>query len=139
MISGGCNANLHSRSTNDILHPLKGGCFYMANPDPNYTTRWQKGESANPGGLTKEQARKRRANRDAAFALEEKMLAALTKDMNERECAALEHIRADVLKLIHTAIEREDGKAVAKVDNTSSDGSMSLPSRIVLTGPDDDS
>lgn len=111
----------------------------MANPDPNYTTRWQKGQSANPGGLTKDQAKRRKANRDAAFALEEKMLAKLTKDFSEDEERILGHIRADVLKLIHTAIEREDGKAVAKVDNTSSDGSMALPSRIVLTGPDDDS
>ena len=111
----------------------------MANPNPHPEGRWKPGQSGNPGGVTSEQMQKRKANRDAAFALEERMLAALKKDMDERECAALEHIRADVLRLIHTAIEREDGKAVARVDNTSSDGSFTVPSKIVLTGPDDDS
>ena len=111
----------------------------MANPNPHPEARWKPGQSGNPGGVTIEQMKKRKANRDAAFALEERMLAALKKDMDERECAALEHIKADVLRLIHTAIEREDGKAVARVDNTSSDGSFTVPSKIVLTGPDDDS
>ena len=111
----------------------------MANPNPHPEGRWKPGQSGNPGGVTSEQMQKRKANRDAAFALEERMLAALKKDMDEREVAALEHIRADVLRLIHTAIEREDGKAVARVDNTSSDGSFTVPSKIVLTGPDDDS
>ena len=109
----------------------------MANPNPH--NQWKPGQSGNPGGFTAEQAAQRKANRDAAFALEERMLAALKKDMDEREAAALEHIKADVLRLIHTAIEREDGKAVARVDNTSSDGSFTVPSKIVLTGPDDDS
>lgn len=111
----------------------------MANPNPSPETRWKPGQSGNRGGMSAESAAKRKANRDAAFALEERMLAALKKDMDEREAAALEHIKADVLRLIHTAIEREDGKAVARVDNTSSDGSFTVPSKIVLTGPDDDS
>lgn len=111
----------------------------MANPNPHPEARWKPGQSGNPGGVTSEQMQKRKANRDAAFALEERLLAALKKDMDERECAALEHIKADVLRLIHTAIEREDGKPVARVDNTSSDGTFALPSKIVLVGPDDDS
>ena len=97
----------------------------MANPNPYPEARWKPGQSGNPGGVTSEQMQKRKANRDAAFALEERMLAALKKDMDERECAALEHIKADVLRLIHTAIEREDGKAKARVDLSSEDGSMS--------------
>ena len=104
----------------------------MANPNPHPEARWKPGQSGNPGGVTSEQMQKRKANRDAAFALEERMLAALKKDMDEREAAALEHIKADVLRLIHTAIEREDGKAVARVDNTSSDGSMSMPTRVEI-------
>ena len=111
----------------------------MANPNPYPEARWKPGQSGNPGGVTSEQMQKRKANRDAAFALEERMLAALKKDMDANEARILEHIRADVLRLIHTAIEREDGKAVARVDNTSSDGSFTVPSKIVLTGPDDDS
>ena len=109
------------------------------NVDPEKDTRFKPGTSGNSGGMTSEQAAKRKANRDAAFALEERLLAALKKDMDDRESSIIDHIRADVLKLIHTAIEREDGKAVARVDNTSSDGSFTVPSKIVLTGPDDDS
>ena len=109
------------------------------NVDPEKDTRFKPGTSGNSGGMTSEQAAKRKANRDAAFALEERLLAALKKDMDANEARILEHIRADVLRLIHTAIEREDGKAVARVDNTSSDGSFTVPSKIVLTGPDDDS
>jgi hypothetical protein len=107
----------------------------MANPnppDPPEETRWKPGQSGNPGGLTSEQAAKRKANRDAAFALEEKMLAALAKDMSKNEATILGHIRADVLRLIHTAIEREDGKPQQRVDSTSSDGSMTPPSRVEI-------
>lgn len=95
------------------------------NVDPEKDTRFKAGSSGNPGGMDSEQAAKRKANRDAAFALEERLLAALKKDMDERESSIVDHIRADVLKLIHTAIEREDGKAKARVDLTSEDGSMS--------------
>lgn len=91
---------------------------------PNPATQFKPGQSGNPSGMTKEQAELRKANRDAAFALEERLLAALKKDMDERESAIVDHIRSDVLKLIHTAIEREDGKPVTRVDSTSSDGSM---------------
>ena len=104
----------------------------MANPNPSPETRWKPGQSGNRGGMSAESAAKRKANRDAAFALEERMLAALKKDMDANEARILEHIRADVLRLIHTAIEREDGKAVARVDNTSSDGSMSMPTRVEI-------
>jgi hypothetical protein len=99
----------------------------MANPDPktDHLSPWQPGQSGNPGGFTAEQVEKRKANRDRAFALEEKMLAALERDMTQNEAAILDHIRADVLRLIHTAIERVDGKPQQRVDATSSDGTMS--------------
>lgn len=95
------------------------------NVDPEKDTRFKPGVSGNPGGMDAQQAAKRKANRDAAFALEERMLAALKKDMDANEARILEHIKADVLKLIHTAIEREDGKPKARVDLTSEDGTMS--------------
>ena len=97
---------------------------------PPEHTKWKQGESANPGGFTAEQVEKRKANRDKAFALEEKMLAALEKDMTDNEQAILSHIRADVLRLIHTAIERVDGKAKQAVDLSSEDGSMSPPTTV---------
>ena len=96
----------------------------MGNPNPSPETQWKPGQSGNPGGFTADQVAKRQANRDRAFALEEKMLAALERDMTENETAILQHIRADVLRLIHTAIERVDGKPQAKLDLSSEDGSM---------------
>jgi hypothetical protein len=112
----------------------------MANPNPSPETRFTPGQSGNPGGFTAEQVEKRKANRDRAFALEEKMLSALERDMTQNEAAILQHIRADVLRLIHTAIERVDGKPQQRVDATSSDGSMSPPSvvQIVPVGPESD-
>lgn len=104
----------------------------MANEFPNPDQKWKPGTSGNPGGLTREQIAQRKRNRDAAMAIEEKLLAAVTKDLTERETKALEHVRADVLRLIHTAIERHDGKPTQQVDQTSSDGSASMPTRIVL-------
>lgn len=108
----------------------------MSNPDPSPENRFQPGRSGNPGGMTPEQAEKRRANRDAAFELEAKMLAALARDMSENEAAILDHVRADVLRLIHTAIERVDGKPTQPQEITSPDGSAG-PSviRIVAAAP----
>lgn len=96
----------------------------MANENPSPETRFKPGKSGNPGGLTAEQIEKRRANRDKAFAIEEKLLAAIESDLTENEANALQHVRSDVLRLIHTAIERYDGKPTQQVDTVSSDGSM---------------
>lgn len=104
----------------------------QGNPNPSPNTRFEPGQSGNPGGLTAEQIAKRRANRDKAFALEERMLAALERDMTDDESRILGHIRADVLRLIHTAIEREDGKPVARNEHSSPDGSLSPPSVVQI-------
>lgn len=104
----------------------------QGNPNPSPETRFEPGQSGNPGGLTKEQAEKRKANRDKAFALEERMLVALEKDMTEDESRILGHIRADVLRLIHTAIEREDGKPVARNEISDPTGSLSPPSVVQI-------
>lgn len=103
---------------------------------PNPSTQFKPGQSGNPGGMTPEQAEKRRANRDAAFDIETKLLAALAKDMTKNEAAILDHVRADVLRLIHTAIERVDGKPTQPQEITSPDGSAG-PSviRIVAAAP----
>jgi hypothetical protein len=92
---------------------------------PNKNTQFQPGQSGNPGGLTREQIEQRKRNRDAAMAIEERLLSAVTRDLTEREEQALQHVRADVLRLIHTAIEREDGKPVARQELSSPDGTMS--------------
>ena len=109
----------------------------MAKEFPNRDQQWKPGVSPNPGGLSKEQIEQRKRNRDTAMAIEEKLLGAVTKDLTDNEAKALEHVRGDVLRLIHAAIERHDGKPVAQIDNTSSDGSAVLPSRIILTGPEE--
>lgn len=103
----------------------------MANRNPNTSglTPFKPGQSGNPGGLTAEQIEKRRANRDKAFAIEEKLLAAIEVDLTQNEADALQHVRGDVLRLIHTAIERYDGKPQQHIDNTSSDGSMTPASQ----------
>ena len=88
-------------------------------------TPWQPGKSGNPGGLTRAQLDKIAANRDKAAELETRLLDALKKDMDENEAAIIDHIKADVLKLINQAHERHDGRAKQSVDVTSSDGSMS--------------
>jgi hypothetical protein len=111
----------------------------MANHNPSPATRFEPGQSGNPGGFTADQAEKRKANRDRAFALEERLLAALEKDMTDNETAILQHIRADVLRLIHTAIERVDGKPQSRVDLTSEDGTMSPPSVVQIVPVSTDS
>ena len=109
----------------------------MANEFPNPDQKWKPGVSPNPGGLTRDQIAQRKRNRDTAMAIEEKLLGAVAKDLTERETQALDHVRGDVLRLIHAAIERHDGKPRQEVDNLSSDGSAVLPSRIILTGPEE--
>lgn len=91
--------------------------------------QFKPGTSGNAGGLTAEQIEKRRANRDKAFAIEEKLLSAIEVDLTENEADALQHVRGDVLRLIHTAIERYDGKPTQQVDSVSSDGSMTPASQ----------
>ena len=101
--------------------------------------QFKPGKSGNAGGLTAEQIEKRRANRDKAFAIEEKLLAAIEIDLTDNEADALQHVRSDVLRLIHTAIERYDGKPQQHIDNTSSDGSHAMPSKIVVKAARSDS
>jgi hypothetical protein len=115
----------------------------MANPNPDQSNlqKWKPGQSGNPGGFTSEQVEQRKRNRDRAIALEEKMLAALEAAMSENEAAILGHIRADVLRLIHTAIERVDGKPKQAIDLESPEGSMSPPSVVrieAVAGKSDD-
>lgn len=95
----------------------------------------EKGRSGNPGGFTKAMRAKREEQFMKAEAAVGKMLDALLLELDKPD-AALSLISADKLKLVHAAIERYEGKAVAKVDNTSSDGSVTMPSVIRLVGPD---
>ena len=82
-------------------------------------------QNINRGGFTAEQRAKREANRNKAMQLEEIMFDQLLADVEDNHKKILEHIRPEVLKLIHTAIERVEGKAKQAVDLSSEDGSMS--------------
>lgn len=84
-------------------------------------------QDRNLGGFTKEQKAQHKINRDRALAIEDRMLASVEGMFNEHpeKEKIVEFIRADVLRLIHTAIERYDGKPKQAVDLSSEDGSMS--------------
>lgn len=112
----------------------------MPTPEPPQEYRFKPGQSGNPGGLTKEQAEKRRANRDKAVRLEEAWLdaaLAIKEAAGSDAVKVLSYLNSDIRQVVNAAIERHDGKPTQQVDNTSSDGSAVLPSRIVLVGPDD--
>lgn len=81
-------------------------------------------QDRNPGGFTKEQKAQHKINRDRALALEDRILSALEAD---GDGVAIREMLSggDVLRLIHTAIERYDGKPKQAVDLSSEDGSMS--------------
>lgn len=88
------------------LKPMKKG-------DPN----------RNPGGLTREA----RALREEQYRKADQILARMIEAVSDNvdgDDAALSMINRNVLKLLHTAIERVEGKAVARVENTSPDESM---------------
>lgn len=95
----------------------------------------KKGEpNRNPGGLTKEARALREEQARKADEILNRMIEAVgNKSDGDEEAIAL--IRSDVLKLLHTAIERVEGKPKTAVDVTSSDGSQA-PTVIRLVGPD---
>lgn len=76
---------------------------------------------------------------EAAAKVQTEMVEALARvvDQAKDDPAKLEHIKGDVLRLLSDSMDRGFGKAVQQVDNTSSDGSARLPSRIVLCGPEE--
>jgi hypothetical protein len=84
-------------------------------------------QDINCGGFTKEQKAQHKVNRDRALAIEDRMLSAVEGMFNEHpeKEKIVQYIRADVLRLVHTAIERYDGKPKQSVDLSSEDGSMS--------------
>lgn len=85
-------------------------------------------QDRNPGGFTKAQKEQHKINRDRALALEDRILTALEAD---GDGVAIREMLSggDILRLIHTAIERYDGKPKQAVDLSSEDGSMSPKGR----------
>ncbi len=111
------------------------------NPNPSPATRFKPGESGNPGGKTSEhrKAEIRAAELAALVQLEwMESLFKLVKESKE-DSDKIAYINKEMNTLVKNAQDRGFGAPQQHVDNTSSDGSASLPSRIILTGPDDDS
>lgn len=96
------------------------------------------GPKGNTPGLSAEQARRRYENGKLAERAQGIWLKTLVDRMEQLPEEALEELRADTLRLVQDALDRANGKAVASVDVTSSDGSASLPNVIRLVGPEDD-
>lgn len=100
---------------------------------------FRKGESGNPRGLTKEQAKRRSDNADKAEKLRELQLDGLLKLAAKLTPEDIERlVRADINTIVRDAIEREHGKPGQQLDLLSSDGSAAMPSVIRLVGPSDD-
>jgi hypothetical protein len=77
----------------------------MANPNPSPTTRFAKGKSANPGGMTAEQRRARDELREA-----------LAKDSAEVHAALLRLIKNDNPQAIVYAHQVLHGKEPERLD-----------------------
>lgn len=113
----------------------------MATPPPPKEYQFKPGQSGNPGGKTSahRKAEIRAAELAALVQLEwMESLFKLVKDSKE-DSDKIAYINKEMNTLVKNAQDRGFGAPTQQIDNTSSDGSASLPSRIVLTGPNDDS
>ena len=93
---------------------------------PNPSTQFKPGQSGNPGGLNSETHRLIKDSAEKAARLQNLLIEGVLAKVEQASPEEREAIlRADVNKIIGDALDRHLGKAVQKVDNTSSDGSMS--------------
>lgn len=108
------------------------------NAKPPVEHQFKPGQSGNPGGKTSEHRKAEIRMAEAAAKVQAEMVEALARviDKAKGDEQKLEHVRGDILRLLSDSMDRGFGKAVQQVDNTSSDGSASLPTRIVLCGPE---
>jgi hypothetical protein len=98
----------------------------MANPNPSPGTRFQPGQSGNPGGMTAEQRAIIKENADKALRIQSMLLDGVMAKLEKLGVEQREGIlRSDINKIIGDAVDRELGKSISKVDLSSEDGSMS--------------
>ena len=94
----------------------------------------------NPSGATSAQRRMEIANAEMATRIQSRLLEALHGQMLEdptKLTIVENYIKAEVLKLVKDAQDRGLGTPTQRVDNTSSDGSMTpKPTTIQFTAPD---
>lgn len=97
----------------------------MANPNPSPETRFKKGQSGNPGGITAEQKSLAMQNAERAVRIRDRFLRSLEAKLNDSDMdAVLEMLDAQSLKLIKDSEDRGLGQPVQPTDITNSDGSM---------------
>lgn len=92
---------------------------------PNPATQFKPGQSGNPGGINSETHRLIKDSAEKAARLQNLLLDGVLAKVEMLEPEAREAIlRSDVNKIIGDALDRQLGRAVQQVDNTSSDGTM---------------
>lgn len=106
------------------------------NAKPPEHTKWKPGQSGNPGGKTSEH---RKAEIEAAELAAKVRLGLVSAFANLVQGKASDEERhallnSDALRLLKDSEDRGFGAPTQPVDNTSSDGSAALPTRIVLVG-----
>ena len=91
----------------------------MANPNPSPETRFQPG---NPGGgKTSEQKRLEYEAAEMSARIRHRMLSVITEKLSDDE-AALEMLKADVLRLLKDSEDRAHGTPKASVEASGPDG-----------------
>ena len=112
----------------------------MANPNPSPEHRFKPGQSGNPGGKTSEHRKAEIRAAEAAAIVQADLVEALARVVQTAgdDLERLALIKAEVNTLLKNAQDRAFGSPQQHVDQTSSDGSASLPTRIVLVGPDEE-
>ncbi len=111
----------------------------MANPNPSPETRFGAGNNANPQGKTSEHRKAEIRAAEAAAIVQADLVEALARVVQAAagDTDKLEYLNKEVNTLLKNAQDRGFGTPQQHVDTTSSDGSASLPSRIVLVGPEE--
>lgn len=112
----------------------------MAGQFPNKSTQFKPGQSGNPGGKTSEHRQAEIRAAEAAAIVQADLVEALARVVQTAgdDLERLAHIKAEVNTLLKNAQDRGFGSPQQHVDQTSSDGSASLPTRIVLVAPDEE-
>ena len=113
--------------------------YEVGDGKPPVETRFGARNNANPIGKTSEQRKLEIRMAEAAAKVQADLVEALARVVESAsgDEKKLEHVRADVLRLLSDSMDRGFGKAVQQVDNTSSDGSARMPSRIILTSQEE--
>lgn len=109
----------------------------MANPNPNPSTRFQKGNSGNPKGKTAEAKRIEIRNAEMAMAIRERVLHAALAKLNELSTDEVleSYIDPAMLKLLKDSEDRGLGNPVQPHSGPNGE---SLVSRIVIEAAHDD-